>query len=129
MSVDPLADVLSKIKNYERARKREVVVGPASRMVEAVLRIMREEGFVGELERIEDERGGKFRVELMGKINDCGVVKPRLAVKHAEYERWEKRFLPAAGFGTLIVSTPKGVMPHVKAKEQGSGGRLLAFVY
>lgn len=129
MSVDPLADILSKIKNYEHARKREVVVAPASRMVEAILRIMQAEGFIGGLERIEDERGGKFKVELVGRINDCGVVKPRHAVKRGEYERWEKRFLPAAGFGTLIVSTPKGVMPHVKAKEQGSGGRLIAFVY
>jgi len=129
LSVDTLADVLSKIKNYERARKREVVVSPSSRMVEAVLRIMRQEGFVGGFKRIEDERGGKFKVGLVGRINDCGVVKPRHAVKCEEYERWEKRFLPAAGFGTLIVSTPKGVMPHTQAKELGSGGRLIAFVY
>lgn len=129
MLTDPLANVLSMIKNYENARKREVTVVPASKLIGNVLRLMQQEGFIGEFEFIDDGRSGKFRIQLLGKINDCGVIKPRFAVKRHEYEKWEKRFLPAAGFGTLIVSTPHGVMTHTTAKEQGMGGRLLVYVY
>ena len=129
MLLDPLANVLSKIENYERARKREVVVSQASRLIGDVLRIMQQKGFIGELEFIDDSKGGKFRIALLGKVNGCGVVKPRHAVKRSEYEHWEKRYLPAAGFGLLIVSTQRGVMSHRQAGEQGLGGRLLAYVF
>jgi len=129
MLTDPLANALSAIKNHEKARKREIVVAPASKLIAEVLRVMQQDGFIGEFEFIDDGKAGKFRIQLLGKINDCGVVKPRHAVKQTAYEKWEKRYLPAAGFGTIIVSTPKGVITHTAAKEQGLGGRLLAYVY
>lgn len=129
MLLDPLADALSKIKSYEKARKREAVIAPASRLIKAVLHVMQEKGFIGEFEFVDDGKAGKFRVELLGKINNCGVIKPRRAVKHDDFERWEKRYLPAAGFGALAVSTSKGVLSHEAAEEKGVGGRLLAFVY
>lgn len=129
MLLDPLANVLSKIDNYERARKREVVVAPVSKLADAVLRIMQDEGFIGEFEFIDDRKARKFRIPLLGKVNGCGVVKPRHAVKRGEYTLWEKRYLPAAGFGLLIVSTQRGVMSHRQAEELGLGGRLLAYVY
>ena len=129
MLIDPLANTLSMIKNYENARKREVVVKPASKLIADVLRVAQQEGFIGEFEFIDDGKAGKFRIALLGKINNCGVIRPRHAVKRDEYEKWEKRYLPAAGFGALVVSTPKGIMTHAQAMEQGMGGRLLAYVY
>jgi small subunit ribosomal protein S8 len=129
MLLDPLANALSKIENYERARKREVIVEPASRLIGDVLRIMQQEGFIGEFKFIDDGKAGKFKIALVGKINGCGVVKPRYAVKRDEYEPWEKRYLPAAGFGLIVVSTQKGIMSHQQAMKQGLGGRLLAFAY
>jgi small subunit ribosomal protein S8 len=129
MQNDPLADALSMIKNYERARKKEVEVRPASKLLGQILELMRYAGYIGEFERIEDGKGGKFKIKLLGKINDCGVIKPRHAVKCAEFEKWEKRYLPAAGFGMLIVSTPRGLMDNRRAKEQGIGGRLIAYVW
>lgn len=129
MLMDPLANALSTIMNYERARKREVMVAPASKLIADVLRVMQQEDFIGEFEFIDDGKAGKFRIQLLGKINGCGAIKPRHAVKRGDYEKWEKRYLPATGFGTLVVSTPKGVMPHTQAREQGTGGRLLAYVY
>lgn len=129
MLLDPLANALSKIGNYELVRKREVVIGPASKLVGEVLRIMQQNGFIGEFEFIDDGKAGKFRIALLGKVNGCGVIKPRYAVKRDEYEKWEKRYLPAAGFGLLVVSTQKGVMPHKQALEQNLGGRLIAFMY
>ncbi len=129
MLMDPLANAMSAIRSYEKARKRKIIVAPASKLVGHVLRVMQQDGFIGEFEFIDDGRAGKFRIQLLGKINDCGVIKPRHAAKCDEYEKWEKRYLPAAGFGTLVVSTPKGVMNHSIAKDQKFGGRLLAFVY
>lgn len=129
MLMDPLANALSMIKNYENARKREVVVKPASKLIAEVLRIAQQDGFIGEFEFIDDGKAGKFRIMLLGKINRCGVIRPRHAVKRDGYEKWEKRYLPAAGFGVLVVSTPKGVMTHTQAEEQGVGGRLLAYIY
>ena len=58
-----------------------------------------------------------------------GAIKPRFAVKATEYEKFEKRYLPAKGFGILIVSTVKGLMTHYEAKQQGLGGRLIAYCY
>jgi len=129
MLMDPLANALSAIGNYERARKREVIVSPASKLIADVLRVMQQEDFIGEFEFIDDGKAGKFRIQLLGKINGCGAIKPRHAVKRGDYEKWEKRYLPAMGFGTLVVSTPKGVMAHAQAREQGTGGRLLVYVY
>jgi len=126
---DPLTDALSNIMNHEVLRKREVILRPASKQVAAMLRIMQRAGYIGEFEFIDDGRSGVFRVELLGRINKCGVIKPHYAVKHNEFEYWEKRYLPARNFGLLIVSTPKGFMTHLEAMKQGYGGRLMAYVY
>ncbi|MEW6592455.1 MAG: 30S ribosomal protein S8 [Candidatus Hadarchaeota archaeon] len=127
MLLDPLANAMSKIQNAERARKKEVKVAPASRLVSEALQIMADEGMVKGFEKVEDGRA--FKVLLNGKVNSCGAIKPRHSVGIKDYEKWEKRYLPAAGIGILIVSTPKGVMTHRRAAEQGLGGRLLAHVY
>lgn len=129
MSKDSLANALSTVKNHEVIRKSEVSIKPASELIRAVLEVMEEENYVGDFEYVEDGKGGKFEVELVGNINNCGVIKPRFSVKQGEFEKWEKRYLPAAEFGILAVTTPDGVISHKEAKENGKGGRLLAFVY
>lgn len=129
MSKDPLADALSDVKNHEEIRKRELIIKPSSGLIGDVLEVMQEENYIEDFEFIEDGKGDKFKVRLSGNINDCGVIKPRFSVKHGEFEKWEKRYLPAVGFGILAVSTPQGVMSHKEAKENNIGGRLLAFVY
>lgn len=126
---DPLADALSLIKNAERAGKQECTVTPASKLVGHVLKVMQEQGFIGPFEFVDDGKAGAFRVQLNGSINECGVVKPRHAVKKTDFEKWEARYLPAQDFGTLILTTTGGVVSHYAAKESGTGGKLLAFVY
>ena len=129
MLIDPLADALSTIKNNERTGNLECIIKPASKLIANVLKVMQENGYIGEFEFIDDGRSGKFRVRLLGRINDCKVIRPRFAVKKDGYEKYERRYLPAKDFGILIVTTDKGVMTHKKAKELGIGGRLLAYVY
>lgn len=128
MRHDLLSDVLSAIKNGDYCGKRETIT-PSSKLVKEVLLILQKNKFIGDFEYIDNGRGGKFRIQLLGKVNKCGSVRPRFPVKRDEYEKWEKRFLPAAGFGLLIISTSKGVMTHIEAKEKGLGGKLLAYCY
>jgi small subunit ribosomal protein S8 len=127
--LDLLSDALSNIWNHEIIGHREVVIKPASKLIGAVLRVMQKTGYIGEFEFIDDSRTGIFKVQLLGRISKCRVIKPRFPVGKTAYETWEKRYLPSREFGLLIVSTPEGVLSHQEARSKGLGGRLLAFVY
>ncbi|MEM5828330.1 MAG: 30S ribosomal protein S8 [Candidatus Aenigmatarchaeota archaeon] len=123
-----LADVLSKIKNAERAGKKEVIV-KRSKLVENVLKVMQEHKYIGNFEIIPDNKQGLIKIELKNRITDCNAISPRFSVRVNEIEKYEKRFLPAYNVGILILTTSKGVMDHKKAKELHIGGKLLAYVY
>jgi len=127
--MDPLADCLSTILNNEVRNKRECIVTPASKLIGWILRSMQQNGYIGEFEFIDDGRTGKFRIQLLGRINNCGVIKPRQAVKRKNIEFFEKRFLPSRDIGLLIMSTPHGVISHKDAQKKLAGGRLLAYIY
>ena len=129
MQFDPLSDAFVRIYNAEQAGHYEVSINPASKLLESMLTIMQSSGYVGEFERIADGRGDAFRVELVGAINRCGVIKPRHSVNRADFDKWESRYLPARDFGLLIVSTNQGVMNHHDAKKERVGGRLLAYIF
>ena len=129
MQFDPLSDAFVRIYNAEQAGHYEVSINPASKLLESMLTIMQSSGYVGEFERIADGRGDAFRVELVGAINRCGVIKPRHSVKRADFDKWESRYLPARDFGLLIVSTNQGVMNHHEAKKERVGGRLLEYIF
>jgi len=126
---DSLANALSGILNYDKVGKRQFIVQPASKITARILTILNEQGYMGAAEPVTDARGGVLKVNLLGNINKCGVIKPRFAVTMDEYEKFEKRFLPAKGVGVLIVSTIKGIMTHEEAKTQNLGGRLIAYCY
>lgn len=128
MRQDTLADVMITIKNAERVGKKECIA-PASNLVKEVLRVMQKQKYIGVFEFIDDGKSGKFKIELKKRVNKCNVIKPRYSVKFDEFEKFEKRFLPAKGFGMLILTTNKGVMTHEEAKKQRLGGKLLAFVF
>ena len=126
---DPLANALSAVMNYERASKREILLHPVSRLIRRVLAILQDHGYAGDTEDASEGRGGFAKLNLLGTINSCGAIKPRFAVSYREYEKFEKRYLPANGVGIIIVSTPKGIMTHRDAREQKIGGRLIAYCY
>ena len=127
--LDSLADALSTIYNHEVVGKKEVIIRPASKLIAEVLRVFQRQGIIGEFEFIDDGRAGVFKVQLLGRINKCGVIKPRFPLKKDVFEKYEQRWLPARDFGFLIVSTSQGIMTHTEAKEKNIGGMLLAYVY
>ena len=126
---DTLSNGLTTLMNNEFRNKPSCVISPASKLLGHVLRVLQLSGYVGEFEFIEDGRSGKFRVQLLGRINKCGAIKPRYSVKTDAFENWEKTYLPAREMGILVVSTPSGVISHKEAKQKSVGGKLLAFVY
>lgn len=129
MNMDTIANGLTTIYNNELRRKKECYIMPASKLLGNVLRVMQMHGYIGEFEFIDDGRTGKFRVQLLGRINKCGAIRPRYSFKVKDIEKWEKNYLPARDIGILVVSTPEGVMSHLEARKKGIGGKLLAYVY
>lgn len=129
MQNDPLNDAMSTIKNAATVGKGECTIRPSSKLIGRVLKVMQENGYINQFEFVDDGKAGVFKVRMEGKINNCGVIKPRFSVKKVDLEMYEARYLPAQDFGVLILSTTEGVMSHVKAKELGVGGKLLAYVY
>lgn len=128
MRHDLLSDVMSALKNGDNVGKKEAVV-PSSSLVKDVLLVLQKNGYIGEFEYIDDCRGGKFAIQLLGKINDAGAVRPRFSCQLKEFQKFEQRYLPAFAFGFIIISTSKGVLTHKEAKEKKLGGKLLAYIY
>ena len=126
---DPLADALSLMKNAEIRGKGKCIIRPSSKLIGGVLNLLKEKGYVGKFEWIDDGKAGIFQVHLKGNINNCGVIKPRYPIKGIELDKWEARYLPAQHFGLLILTTTKGILSQDEARKNGIGGKLLAYVY
>lgn len=126
---DPLANALSMMKNAEFRGKGQCNIQPSSKLIGGVLNVLKEKGYIGEFEYIDDGKAGVFQVKLIGNINNCGVIKPRYPVKRDELEKWESRYLPAQDFGLLILTTTEGIISQDEAKKHGIGGKVLAYVY
>lgn len=126
---DPLANVLSAVLNAEHRGKKDVSTKNNSVLIRKVLDLMRDEGYLAGYDVVPEPHGDRLTITLNGSINKTGVIKPRHQIKKDEFERFEKRFLPARGFGFLIISTNQGLMTHGKAKELGIGGALVSYCY
>ena len=128
---DPIADMLTRIRNASRARHLEVVV-PASRTKREIARILRDEGFIAGV--AEDREGPRLILRLTLKYVDGKapvvsglkrISKPGLRV----YAR--KTDIPRVlgGLGIVIVSTSQGIMTGAQAKKAQLGGEVLAYVW
>jgi len=125
---DHLADALNTIKTHEIVGQNVCTV-KATRLIAEVLRVLKDNRYLKDYKVVENGRGGLFEIALDGRINDCGVIKPRMPVKRQEWARKEQQYIPGFGVGLLIVSTPDGIMTNVEADKKRIGGRLLAYVY
>tara|TARA_Y100001949_G_scaffold176299_1_gene188892 strand:- start:793 stop:1185 length:393 start_codon:yes stop_codon:yes gene_type:complete len=124
-----IANIFTTLYNNDDRRKKTCVVLPTSKLGSNVLKTLKNAGYIGEFERVEDNRGGKFKINLLAKITKCGVISPRFKVGKNEYNEWEQRFLPAYNRGMLLVTTNQGVMSHHDAANKGIGGFLIGYVY
>lgn len=127
---DPIADMLTRIRNALTA-KHETVEVPASNMKKAIANILLEEGYVKNVEFVDDGLSGKLVIALKyadGKSVISGlkrVSKPGLR-KYAGADNMPKVL---GGLGTAIVSTSKGIMTDRQAKAANVGGEMFCFVW
>ena len=124
-----LANLLTTLYNTEDRKKVDCVILPTSKLATEVLTVLKNQGYIGEFEHVNDNRGGKFKIQLLAKITKCGVITPRFKVKKDEYRKWEEQFLPSYNRGMLLVTTNQGVMSHHEATNKGLGGFLIGYVY
>ena len=128
MKHDLIADLFCTLKNSEVIGKKECLV-PNSKLIRNMLTEMKANKYIGESSRVDSSPSSKLKVELIGRINDCNVIKPNFSIKISDIIKFEKRYLPAHDVGTLIITTSAGVMDQREAEKKGTGGRLLGFVY
>ena len=126
MSQDTVADGLNMIKNAKRARKENITVKRISNLLIEILKIMKQKGAIKRYKINPKEKNVEIN---LGEVSECKAIKPRFTVQKDEIERYKRRYLPARGIGTIIVSTNKGLMTHEEAEEEGIGGSLIAYFY
>lgn len=86
-------------------------------------------GYIGEFEYVDDHRAGKIVVNLIGRLNKCGVISPRFDVKVGQMENWVNNLLPSRQFGYIMLTTSYGIMDHEEARTKHTGGKILGFFY
>lgn len=129
VKISVLADNLKTMSNAEKRGRRQVMLRPSSKVVVKFLQQMMKHGYIGEFEIIDDHRAGKIVVELIGRINKCGVISPRYDVQVGDIEQWVVNLLPSRQFGKIILTTSMGIMDHDEARRKGTGGKIIGFFY
>ena len=128
---DPIADMLTRIRNANSAKHQTVDV-PVSKMKTAIAEILKEEGYIKGYEIVDDGKQGMIRITLKYGANKEKVIsgiervsKPGLRV----YAGAEELPRVLKGLGIAIVSTSQGIMTDKKARAAHIGGEVLAFVW
>lgn len=131
MRSDPIADMLTRIRNASRAEHEKVDI-PASKLKVRIAEILKQEGFIKSYRVLDDGRQGVLRVYLKyGPANEqmiAGLVRVstpgrRVYVTHDRIPRI------LAGMGIAILSTSRGVLTDREARRQRVGGEVLAYVW
>lgn len=128
---DPIADMLTRIRNAQTARHETVIV-PDSKMKKAIAEILLAEGYISNVEYIEDKIQGKIKITLKYTEDNKKVIsglkrisKPGLRI----YAGVEELPRVLNGLGIAIISTSKGVVTDREARKLGLGGEVLAYVW
>lgn len=125
MSQDIIADGLNQIMNARRIQKKELIIRRYSKVLLNLFEIMKERGH---LDFEVDKKTKSVSVKIL-KLNECRAVKPRYYVGVAGIDKYLRRFLPSRRFGTLVISTSKGMMRHKEAVKENLGGSVIAYFY
>ena len=127
---DPIADMLTRIRNAN-LRKHPTVSVPSSKIKLEILRVLKEEGYISDFVKIEDEKQGMISITLK-YVNKTSVIKGLKRISKPGLKVYAKRNeLPRVlnGLGVAIVSTSRGVMSDRSARKENLGGEILAFVW
>ena len=128
---DPIADLLTRIRNANTANHQTVDV-PASKMKKAVAQILLDEGFINGLEQLKEGPQGTLRITLRyGPEKEKVITGLRRISRPGLRVYTSKTEIPRVlgGLGLVIMSTSKGIMSGKRAKREGFGGEVLAYVW
>ena len=128
---DTVADLLTRIRNASKSHHYTVDI-PASKVKKAILKILRDEGYIDKFSEIEDNKQGILRVYLKYNENKKPVItglkrvsKPGLRI----YKNVEDMPRVMKGLGIAIISTSKGIMTDRQARRENVGGEVMAFIW
>jgi small subunit ribosomal protein S8 len=127
---DPIADMLTRIRNANRVGRRMVMI-PKSKICGGIAQVLKDEGYIEEFDLVEDESQGQIRIKLKYSVTGEKVIhqidrasKPGRRI----YNKVQELPNVLNGMGICVVSTSKGVMSDRKARENNVGGELLCVV-
>ncbi|MFZ0566215.1 MAG: 30S ribosomal protein S8 [Chlamydiales bacterium] len=128
---DPIADLLTRIRNAIRAKHRYVDVHH-SKLKEAIVKTLKDQGYIAHYLMKEEKRKGTIRVFLKYVGDQESVIQELKRISkpsHRRYVPHKKIPVVKRGFGIAIISTPKGILEGKTAREQKLGGEVLCYVW
>ncbi len=128
MKSDIISDALNMIMNAKRVEKNEVKIKIISKFLLNILQMMKDAKHI-DFEVVDADGEKPSVIVKVLRLNVCRAVKPRYAVTTERIDKYLRRYLPSRNFGTLVVSTNKGLMTHEEAFKNNLGGSLIAYFY
>ena len=133
MVTDTISDMLTRIRNANMV-KHQIVQIPSTKMSNAIAIILKEEGFVENFEIYNDEKSHSYlliSLKYKGKLREPVICKLERVSKPGLRVYANSKDLPKVldDLGIAIISTSKGIMTNLKAKEMGIGGEILCYIW
>jgi len=131
MMTDPIADMLTRIRNGVRIKAEKVDI-PASRMKVEIAKIMKEEGFIKSYKIIKDKKQGILRVALKYAVdNEPLITGLKRISKPGRRVYVGKENIPSVigGVGVAVLTTPKGILTDKSCRREGVGGEVLCYIW
>ncbi len=131
MMTDPIADMLTRIRNASKAKHEKVDI-PSSKLKVEIAKILKEEGYVKNVKLVKDRRQGVIRVYLKYTEEELPVIQGLKRVSRPGcriYTGNDSIPKVRAGLGTAILSTPKGIQTGKQAKKDNVGGEVICHVW
>jgi small subunit ribosomal protein S8 len=127
---DPIADMLTRIRNANIARIKQIEI-PASNIKRELARLLKEEGYILDYEFIEDDKQGIIRLQLKFNGKERIITGLKRISRPGLRVYVEKDQIPKVlgGLGIAILSTSKGIVTDKNARQMGIGGEVLCFVW
>ena len=127
---DPIADMLTRIRNAVRVNKNDVNI-KASNICEGIAKVLKQEGYIEDFDRIDDNKQGILRISLKYDVVGSPILKEIKRMSkpgRRVYLSVDKLPRVLAGMGIAIISTSKGVMSDKSCREANVGGEILCMV-
>ena len=126
MRSDIVSDAFSNIMNAKKVEKTEIKINRISKFLIDLFQMMKDRGHI-DFEVVKEVK--PYVVVKLLKLNVCKSIKPRYSVTTERIDKYLRRYLPSRNFGTLVISTNKGLMTQEEAYKNGIGGSLIAYFY